>query len=186
MHVLQNIFRVFRESVNPLVGYNIGDEGKTMTALLGQVGAYDASVETWEQYAERLGHFFDANSITVESKKHSVLLADIGPSTYTLLSSLVSPEKPGDKSFDDLVALLKNHFNPEPSEIVERYKYHTRMRQPKETVNDFVAELRALARHCNFGDSLNDLLRDRLVCGINDDAIQRRLLYNAGCCRRRN
>ena len=62
MHVLQNIFRVFCESVNPLVGYNIGDEGKTMTALLGQVGAYDTSVETWEQYAERLGHFFDANN----------------------------------------------------------------------------------------------------------------------------
>ena len=112
----------------------------------------------------------------MESKKHSVLLADIGPSTYTLLSSLVSPEKPRDKSFDDLIALLKNHFNPEPSEIVERYKYHTRMREPKETVNDFVAELCALARHCNFGDSLNDLLRDRLVCGINDDAIQHRLL----------
>ena len=52
-----------------------------------------------------------------------------------LLSSLVSPEKPGDKSLDDLVALLKNHFNPEPSEIMERYKYHTRMRQPKETVD---------------------------------------------------
>ena len=29
---------------------------------------------------------------------------------------------------------------------------------------------------CDFGDSLNDMLRDRLICGINDARIQRRLL----------
>ena len=40
----------------------------------------------------------------------------------------------------------------------------------------FVAELRALAEFCNFGDTLNVMLWDRIVCGINDDATQRRLL----------
>ena len=40
----------------------------------------------------------------------------------------------------------------------------------------FVSELRTLAQTYNFGDSLGDMLRDRLVCGINDDYIQRRLL----------
>ena len=39
-----------------------------------------------------------------------------------------------------------------------------------------MAELRSLARYCKFGASLNDLLRDRIVCGINDENIQRRLL----------
>lgn len=40
----------------------------------------------------------------------------------------------------------------------------------------FVAELRQLSEHCEFGAVLEDMLRDRLVCGINDDGIQRRLL----------
>ena len=40
----------------------------------------------------------------------------------------------------------------------------------------FVAELRSLAEICNFGASLEAMLRDRVVCGINDSAIQRRLL----------
>ena len=39
-----------------------------------------------------------------------------------------------------------------------------------------MAELRKLAEHCEFGDSLNEMLRDCLVCGINDHQIQRRLL----------
>ena len=40
----------------------------------------------------------------------------------------------------------------------------------------FVAELRALAQTCNFGDTLEVMLRDRLVCGMDEDFIQRRLL----------
>ena len=132
--------------------------------------------ESWEQYAERLGHYFTANGVTDANRQRLILLAEVGPTTYALISSLVSPDKAGDKSFDDIVKLLKTHFNPEPSEIVERYKFHTRTRQEKETVSEFVAELRTIARYCKFGDALQDSLRDRLVCGINEDAIQRRLL----------
>ena len=39
-----------------------------------------------------------------------------------------------------------------------------------------MVELRKLTEHCNFGESLPEMLRDRLVCGINDKKIQRRLL----------
>ena len=49
------------------------------------------------------------------------------------------------------------------------------MRRQGESVTSFVAELGRLAKYCNFA-SLNDLLRDRIVCGINDVSIQRRLL----------
>ncbi len=39
-----------------------------------------------------------------------------------------------------------------------------------------MAALRALAEHCSYGASLNGMLRDRIVCGINHDKIQQRLL----------
>ncbi len=40
----------------------------------------------------------------------------------------------------------------------------------------FVAVLKILAEHCEFGDVLNDTLRDRLVCGLRCEGIQKRLL----------
>ena len=40
----------------------------------------------------------------------------------------------------------------------------------------FVAKLRHLTQHCEFGESLQDMLRDRLVCGVNDARLQCRLL----------
>ena len=43
-------------------------------------------------------------------------------------------------------------------------------------MNEFVADLRRLAKDCNFGDKLETMLRNRLACGINDQAIQRKML----------
>ena len=122
------------------------------------------------------GHFFAANEIESTDKKRSVLLAVIGPTTYKVLRNLTSPKKPGEESYDDLVQTLANHFNPAPSEIVQRFKFNSRMRKPGESVATYVAELRALAEFCNFGDTLENMQRDQLVCGINDTAIQKYLL----------
>ena len=44
----------------------------------------------------------------------------------------------------------------------------------------YLSELRALAQWCKFGDTLDDMLRDRLVCGVNEETIQRRLLAESG------
>ena len=37
-------------------------------------------------------------------------------------------------------------------------------------------KLRSIAEYCNFGAMLDVILRDRLVCGINNSQIQKRLL----------
>ena len=100
----------------------------------------------------------------------------VGPVAYKLLCNLITPKKPAELSYEELVAAMSKHHNPTPSEIVQRYKFNTRTRHPGESIATFTAELSLLAKFCNFGDSLDDMLRDRLVCGIADTQIQRRLL----------
>ena len=46
-------------------------------------------------------------------------------------------------------------------------------------MTEYVAELRCLAQDCNYGATLDQMLRDRLVCGIDNDRMQRRLLSEA-------
>jgi len=43
-------------------------------------------------------------------------------------------------------------------------------------IADFVANLRRLAKTCNFGRYLDTTLRDQLVCGLRDRKCQRDLL----------
>ena len=84
--------------------------------------------------------------------------------------------EPGDIPYDELVGLVVTHHNPKPSVIVQRFKFHSHFRKQGQSVTNFVAELWQLSEHCDFGTVLEDMLRDRLVCGINNDAIQRRFL----------
>lgn len=101
-------------------------------------------------------------------KKHTVFLTVVGAATYKLLRSLLAPVKPGEKPFNDLVTKLNEHYNPAPSLIIQRYRFHSRSRAPGEFVAMFVAQLRSLSEHCKFDTVLEDMLCDRIVCGIND------------------
>ena len=132
--------------------------------------------EDWGQYCERLEFYFVAHDITDEVKKRATLLSVCGASTYKLICDLVSPLKPKDKTFAQLKETVQKHLKPKPSEIVQRYKFHTRTQQSGESVAEFVAELRHLSTDCNFGDTLSDMLRDRLVCGVSSIRVQKRLL----------
>ena len=139
---------------------------------LGRVEEFDGTNDDWLQYVERLEHFFAANGIDDADKKRAVLLTVVGAATYKTLRNIVSPSKPGEKTYAELVAALAKHFKPTPSEIVERFKFHSRVRKAGESIATYVAELRSLSEYCNFGATLDDMLRDRLVCGVNDRAIQ--------------
>lgn len=123
--------------------------------------------------------FFEANGIEDGDRQRAILISVIGALTYSLLRNLLNPEKPKDKTYQQVVLILKNQFNPQPSEIVQRYKFDSRTRKPEESVTEYVAELRRLAQNCIYGAMLEEMLRDRIVCGINDDRIQRRLLVEA-------
>ena len=95
------------------------------------------------------------------------LLSLIGSKTYSLLKDLLLPEKPADKNFDEIVSTLQKHLNPKPLQIAERFRFYKRNQQEGESILSYIAELKKLTTHCNFGSNLEETLRDRLVCGLN-------------------
>ncbi|XP_028416384.1 uncharacterized protein K02A2.6-like [Dendronephthya gigantea] len=74
------------------------------------------------------------------------------------------------------MAILKEHLSPKPLLIAERFRFHKRDQRENENIHIYVAEIRKLSEHCEFGTALNDSLRDRLVCGLRNEAIQKRIL----------
>ena len=150
-----------------------------MSGLLGSIDKFDPELEDWAQYVERVGQFFEANGIVGEenaAKRRSTFLSVVGPSPYKLLSSILAPVKPSEKTFEELTEVLRNHYSPPPLEVMQRFRFNTRSRKPGESVATYVAELRRLAEYCNYGNTLEKMIRDRLVSGINDDNIQKKLL----------
>ena len=93
-------------------------EDDTPATVAGVVITFDPTLEDWLEYVERLTHYFVANDITYEDKKKAILLNAVGPSTYRLIKTLVSPSKVTDLSFADIIDKARAHFSPKPSPIV--------------------------------------------------------------------
>ena len=114
--------------------------------------------------------------MTDSGKKKSFLLSQCGKETYSVLRSLVSPGKVSDKSYAQIAELLNGHLKRTTSVIAARYRFNTCCRKEGQSIAEYVAELRKVTEHCEFGESLNEMLRDRLVCGVNNAQMQRKLL----------
>ena len=122
-----------------------------MVGVIGGVDAFDSNVEEWDNSIERLEQYCFVNRIE-NDRKMTVLLIVMGAKTYHLLRSLTAPQKPATKSFKNITKLLQDHFIPKPLFSAERFRFHNQNQQK------------------------NESLRDRLVCGMHNEGIQRRLL----------
>ena len=115
------------------------------------------------------------NDVVDTNKKRVILLLACGPKTYKFVRSLAD-DRPDWKLYDDLVALVKDFHDPRPSVIVQRYKFNSRVQTAEEITVIYVTALRKLDKHCNYKDTLQEMLCDRLVCGVNQSGIQKCLL----------
>ena len=142
----------------------------------GRLPEFGGNATEWDVFTEQLSFYFTANSIADEGKQRALLLSACGTTTYKLLKTLVAPAELTTKSVADLVKLAQEHYNPRPSVIMRRFYFNTCVRQEGESITAYVTRLRDLASHCEYGDSAKELVRDRLVCGVRDDTLQRTLL----------
>ena len=147
-----------------------------MATYYGKLSEFDKDKEDWTRYVERLELFFEANDIEQEEKQKAILLSSCGPSTYKLFKGLTTPRKPREISFKDLIHVMKIHQEPRPNPTAERFKFNTRDRKTDEKVSQYMAELSRLSEFCEYGVTLDNMLRDRLVCGMKHERIQQRLL----------
>ena len=111
-----------------------------------------------EDYKERFLLYCAANGSEDADKQKAVFLTCVGTTTYTLLNNLVRPVKLQDKSPDELLALLKSHFEPRIVVIAERFRFYQRLQREGETIANCKADLRRLSKHCEFGDYLDAAL----------------------------
>ncbi|XP_075534895.1 uncharacterized protein LOC142586139 [Dermacentor variabilis] len=148
------------------------------TGQLGQMESFDVTASDWTAYKERLTSFLIVNKVPDSDKVHA-FLSIIGPRTYGLLKSLTAPDLPSAKSFEQLKSILDAHLAPVPSVIGERAKFYRRAQHEGEPLPEYVAELRKLSQTCQFGASLDEALRDRFVCGLLREDVQR-VLFTEG------
>ena len=75
------------------------------------------------------------------------------------------------KTYTEMKTKLDKHFEARKSIIVERERFNQQKQHFGEPVDHFIQDLYRIASYCNYGTLKEDLIRDRIVVGVLDDAL---------------
>lgn len=130
--------------------------------------------DDFDNYIERVEELLKLNKVE-DGEKVSFLVGICGADLYKIMKSVIAPKATTDCTFAQLKKALKEYFDPKRNVIGERFAFHRRQQKSDESVADYIMEIKTLSRTCEFGQFLDEALRDKLIFGLHDVAIQRKL-----------
>ena len=130
----------------------------------------------WRRLRETMELYLRLNMADSDEKEQckafQYIIGQDGRDIYSTMTFTSSEEY----EVDALFANFEDYCKPKKNVIMERYKFNARTQQKDETANQYVAELKLIAKNCNFGSLEDELIRDRLVYRTNSERAKERLL----------
>ena len=113
---------------------------------------------------------------TPDEVKMSLLLHAIGSDGQEVYDTFSFVEGEEREKYADVLKKFEQFYTPKTNVTCERYRFFTRVQEPGEKVDHFVTALRSLAQTCDFQDIKDSLIRDRMILGVADQRLTKRLL----------
>ncbi|CAC5418952.1 unnamed protein product [Mytilus coruscus] len=89
----------------------------------------------------------------------------------------------GENEADKLEVLLKkfeDYCIPKKNVTVIRHRFNTRVQNSSESIDQYLTDLKLIAKNCEFEHLKDGLIRDRIVCGMNSSRVKERLIRMDG------
>ena len=109
----------------------------------------------------------------------ATLLTCIGPDALDVFDGLDFENDGQKQDVDVVIAKFEKYCIGETNETYERYNFNKREQESNESVDAYLTVLRGLAKTCNFGNLQDNLIRDRIVMGVRDNSIRKKLLQES-------
>ncbi|CAK1547654.1 unnamed protein product [Leptosia nina] len=154
------------------------EHARPPSALSMAEGGPVSRAHAWKRWKQQFMIFLKASGVQTEpaSVQSSLLINLIGPDGFDVYETFTF-EKEEDK--DDIRVLLKKfdaYFDTKGNITLTRYKFFTRVQEDGESIQQYVTALRLISKYCNFARLEEELIKDRIVCGVRNHAIRDRLL----------
>ena len=132
--------------------------------------------ERWRRWRETMELFLRLNMADKDEKEQCdafrYIIGQDGRDIYNTMTFTLSEV---DK-IDVLFTKFEDYCKPRKNVIMERYKFNIRVQRKDETADQYVTELKLIAKNCKFGSLEDELIPDRLVYGTNSERVKERLL----------
>ncbi|UYV60689.1 K02A2.6-like [Cordylochernes scorpioides] len=133
--------------------------------------------ENWRRFKQRLMLYLEATEKATkpDKLKVAILLNFIGEEALEVFNTFHLKEDEAE-NFDLLINKFDDFCEPKKNVIFERFKFFSATQKDGESIDSFITELKGLSTSCEFESQKDSLIRDRIVYGIQDKALQERLL----------
>lgn len=99
----------------------------------------------------------------------------MGPAALEIYNTLtLSTEQK--KSLGEVLNAFKEFCAPKKNEVYESFKFWTRNQSEGEPFDEFLMDLKKKIKACNYEDKEERMLRDRIVLGVYNKKLQKRLM----------
>lgn len=131
----------------------------------------------WKRWKQQFNIYLIASGGTEKDDaiKIATLLHVLGEEVQDLYFTLEVPAADA-KKYDSVLAHLDSYFLPQTNQSVERHRFNNRVQEENESFDAFIMALRRLSTNCGYEAIRDDLIKDRIVCGVRDTRIKDRLL----------
>ena len=85
-------------------------------------------------------------------------------------------ERRREEEFNKNLELWESYCLGKMNIIYERYRFNNRNEDAGESIDTYGSNLRSLTDTCNFGTLKEEMIRDRIVCGVRDSSLRKKLL----------
>ncbi|KAK0145431.1 hypothetical protein N1851_015677 [Merluccius polli] len=138
--------------------------------------SFDKPAE-WPDWKQRFVRFRSATKLNKEdgAVQVSSLIYAMGSESENVFRSFTFTDEGQQDNFDVVLAKFDEYFVPRRNVIHERARFHQRLQRPGEKAETFIRALYELSEHCDFGASREENIRDRIVVGILDKEVSRKL-----------
>jgi hypothetical protein len=150
-------------------------EGVNKPTTLKIKGNINVSWTKWYQSFETYLSAADLDEAP-DKRKIALLINLIGEDGLEIFNNFTWADADDKKKFNLVVKKFEEYCSPIKNVIIERFNFNSVVQRDGETFESFLTELRNKASTCEFGILIEGLIRDRIVFGIQDKNLQKRLL----------
>lgn len=158
----------------------IGIEGSLRPPLsLDLKGSKDLHAG-WKNWKKSFLNYLEAAGLTAttvtDKRRVAILINLLGDDAMEIFSTFTYAEGKKAEVLNDVLEKFEEFCLPIVNVTMERFNFFQIEQKESENFESFVTNLRTAANTCQFEQQKESLIRDRIICGIRDSSLQRRLL----------
>lgn len=139
---------------------------------------FNAQVEIFTQWKDRLENHLDLQNVVHDSKRKQAILAFVGADGFSRLTDRVRPEREvKDVQYADIVNILTTIYEQKKNKWSARSQFRKLRQFTGESLSDYENRLRHASIECQFStDQLQERLIEQFIEGMENKSIVQNIL----------